>query len=1096
MTRINTNVSSLVAQNTLARSNANLQTSLARLSTGLRINRGKDDPASLIASESLRSDIISVEKAITNSERANQLIATADSALDQVSQLINDIRGLISEAANTGALSEDQIAANQLQVDSSLEAIDRIAQITSFQGKRLLDGNLDFITQGVDSSAIGGLQIDQANFGTQSEIGVQVNVVKQATRGELNYSFGAVAEDVVLEIGGANGTEAFNFAANSTIEEVAAAVNLVSDATGVEALVESDASQGELVVSSFGADNDILLTANDAGFDAGNVRVKYVEGNSSATTASYTASSGGDPATLSVSLQTEAYAASTVTIDQAGDDNNFTITANVNGTEYDGVTVEIVDTGTTAGGLLNSTSTTSGSVEDGLVRLTANEIGPDSDNVTLQFVHDESVTQGNEVVEYDVSDPGNAVVTVRINQGTTTANDVIDAINADATVGDMFTADTASGGSGDRILDARSTGVTEGGAEKEERTPHTLGDVIEILNAVDPTRLQARISDDGDHIEITDLTSDAGYDFAVTSFGGGSAAEDLGLTGQSVDGELSSGRLLGGLKTVALSTLNGGSGLGELGLLDITDRSGATASIDLSAAETVEDVLTAINDAGLGVEASVNTAGNGIKIKDTTGDFTSNLVIANGDAKNSADALQITHDSTQSSVNSGSLHLQYISKQTTIDSLNGGQGIDRGKFVLKDSSGTARLFDLSEDKYNTLGDLIDAINTDLGINVEARINDQGDGLELIDKANGAQTMAVTSVGSYETASDLNILGTANTIEIEGVETQVIESSFTLNVDIEDGDTIEDLIQKVNDLDVGFSASVFNAGSGQNPFRLSIVSNVSGASGRVNIDSSNSSFDFDEIVEAQDALLLFGSTSNASSGVLTSSSTNSFHNVIDGVVLNLDAPSDSPVTISISNTDATLISSVSAFVDQYNKMRDKLESFTFFNESEDTTGILFGSNETLRIDTEVGSMLTDRYFGLGKFQSLQELGIEVTDTGELRLDQTKLQSTFADDPEAVKDFSSKETTGFSAKMNRLTEQFAGRDRSVLISRVQTLQSKIEINFQRIDQMTDRLERKEESLLKMFYNLELTLGKLQSNMDSISKIQYISSDGTTS
>ena len=142
------------------------------------------------------------------------------------------------------------------------------------------------------------------------------------------------------------------------------------------------------------------------------------------------------------------------------------------------------------------------------------------------------------------------------------------------------------------------------------------------------------------------------------------------------------------------------------------------------------------------------------------------------------------------------------------------------------------------------------------------------------------------------------------------------------------------------------------------------------------------------------------------------------------------------------------------------------------------------------------MLTDRYFGLGKFQSLQELGIEVTDTGELRLDQTKLQSTFADDPEAVKDFSSKETTGFSAKMNRLTEQFAGRDRSVLISRVQTLQSKIEINFQRIDQMTDRLERKEESLLKMFYNLELTLGKLQSNMDSISKIQYISSDGTTS
>ena len=77
MTRINTNVSSLLAQTTLARSNADLQTSLTRLSTGLRINNGKDDPAGLIASENLRRDITSVRRAISNTQRANQLIATA-----------------------------------------------------------------------------------------------------------------------------------------------------------------------------------------------------------------------------------------------------------------------------------------------------------------------------------------------------------------------------------------------------------------------------------------------------------------------------------------------------------------------------------------------------------------------------------------------------------------------------------------------------------------------------------------------------------------------------------------------------------------------------------------------------------------------------------------------------------------------------------------------------------------------------------------------------------------------------------------------------------------------------------------------------------
>src|SRR3989339_1475013 len=151
MTRINTNVSSLNAQKSLARSNDQLQQALTRLSTGLRINTGKDDPAGLIASEILRSDMVSTEKAISNSERANQMIATADSALGQVSSLLNDIRGLVEEAANKGALSADQIKANQLQIDSSLDAIDRIAQTTQFQGSRLLDGTLDFVTQSVDS---------------------------------------------------------------------------------------------------------------------------------------------------------------------------------------------------------------------------------------------------------------------------------------------------------------------------------------------------------------------------------------------------------------------------------------------------------------------------------------------------------------------------------------------------------------------------------------------------------------------------------------------------------------------------------------------------------------------------------------------------------------------------------------------------------------------------------------------------------------------------------------------------------------------------------------------------------------------------------
>jgi len=279
MTRINTNVSSLNAQKTLARSNAQLQQALTRLSTGLRINSGKDDPAGLIASETLKANITSTNKAISNSQRANQIITTADSALGQISSLLNDIRGLVSEAANTGALSAEQIAANQLQIDSSLEAIDRIARVTAFQGKRLLDGNLDFTTTGVSNSQITDLQIDQAVFGTQSQIDVAIDVVSSAEKGKLTYNANTIASDVVLEVGGSEGYEAFNFAAGSSVADIASAINLVSDALGVRATTDSvratAARAGQTNISAEGGSLKIL--SKTAGETAGDVGIVFAE---------------------------------------------------------------------------------------------------------------------------------------------------------------------------------------------------------------------------------------------------------------------------------------------------------------------------------------------------------------------------------------------------------------------------------------------------------------------------------------------------------------------------------------------------------------------------------------------------------------------------------------------------------------------------------------------------------------------------------------------------------------------------------------------------------------------------------------------------
>ncbi len=258
MTRINTNVSSLTAQKSLARSNVSLQQALTRLSTGLRINTGKDDPAGLIASEELRSDIVSVKAAISNSQRANQVIAVADSALNEVSSLLNDIRALVTEAANEGAMSPDQIAANQLQIDSSLEALNRIAQTTSFQGRRLLDGSLDFVTTAGEVPTIEDIQIDQANLGATGQINVDVDIAAGATQAAITNSIGTAT----------NATATLNFAASVTTTAAASGAIL------------------DIVATSPGTAEDgvnIMLTTGNLGGVSGNETAVYDSGAATLT---------------------------------------------------------------------------------------------------------------------------------------------------------------------------------------------------------------------------------------------------------------------------------------------------------------------------------------------------------------------------------------------------------------------------------------------------------------------------------------------------------------------------------------------------------------------------------------------------------------------------------------------------------------------------------------------------------------------------------------------------------------------------------------------------------------------------------------------
>jgi flagellin len=261
MSRINTNVQSLTAQRGLSKAQMQLSTTLNRLSTGLRITRGADDPAGLIASEQLRSEISGVTQAIDNSQRASNVVATAEGSLAEVANLLLNIKDMIVEAANTGALSKDEIDANQLQVESAIESITRISNTTSFAGLKLLDGSLDYVTSGVDNSSIDALRINQANFGTQADIPVNVDVLASAKQAELIYNGTTLSGAVTLEVTGNEGTDTLSFAASTPVSAVLAAVNTISDVTGVTATLVSGGSGISFKSTGYGSRQFVSVQA-------------------------------------------------------------------------------------------------------------------------------------------------------------------------------------------------------------------------------------------------------------------------------------------------------------------------------------------------------------------------------------------------------------------------------------------------------------------------------------------------------------------------------------------------------------------------------------------------------------------------------------------------------------------------------------------------------------------------------------------------------------------------------------------------------------------------------------------------------------------
>jgi len=276
MTRINTNVNSLISQRVLGQNNQSLNKSLERLSTGLRINRGGDDPAGLIASQNLRAEKAGISSAIRNAERADQVVNIAEGGLNEVSSLLTELQSLVTASANDAGLSREEKEANQLQIDSILQTIDRVASSTSFQGKKLLNGTLDYQTENVDGQ-VSSATVNAAKLEFGETLDVEVTVTASAQVGGFFLQFGqnnldlggagdvnGADEQFTIEIAGSKGSRELSFSSGTSVAQVVATINTFSDVTGVEATA-SGTDDLRLTSVERGSDEFVSLKVVDDG---------------------------------------------------------------------------------------------------------------------------------------------------------------------------------------------------------------------------------------------------------------------------------------------------------------------------------------------------------------------------------------------------------------------------------------------------------------------------------------------------------------------------------------------------------------------------------------------------------------------------------------------------------------------------------------------------------------------------------------------------------------------------------------------------------------------------------------------------------------
>lgn len=268
--RINTNVGALNAKANADLNSKNLDASLSRLSSGLRINSAADDASGMAIADSLRSQANTLGQAINNGNDALGILQTADKAMDEQLKILDTIKTKATQAAQDGQSLKTRTML-QADINRLMEELDNIANTTSFNGKQLLSGN--FINQEFQIGASSNQTIKATIGATQSS---KIGLTRFETGGRISSS-----GEVQFTLKNYNGIDDFKFqkvvistSVGTGLGALADEINKNADKTGVRATFKVE-TRGMAAVKAGATGDDFAIN----GVKIGKVDYKDSDGN-------------------------------------------------------------------------------------------------------------------------------------------------------------------------------------------------------------------------------------------------------------------------------------------------------------------------------------------------------------------------------------------------------------------------------------------------------------------------------------------------------------------------------------------------------------------------------------------------------------------------------------------------------------------------------------------------------------------------------------------------------------------------------------------------------------------------------------------------